>query len=205
MNQDIMIDAVRREDKLSAIQSKSNPTHIPTNLLDTFTPVFIFRHPILMVNSMYKGMLPVTGMLPTDEDFELMGTLRWTQLLYDYFVSQGKEPTIVEAQDFVYNTKATTDKLCNILGIDPEGVKETWDPLPREHWPDHSTAVAFMGDMMASRGIERRAEEVNSAVSSHVSFGVDANELNSQLSGLSSFNQRRRSGGRNMVRTLPRA
>lgn len=78
-----------------------------------------------MVSSQYRGLLPVTGVHPLDEDFECFGTLRWTQIMYDYFVSIGIKPIIVEAVDFIYNTKATTDKLCGMLGLDPEGVKDS--------------------------------------------------------------------------------
>ena len=114
-----------------------------------------------MVNSLYRAQLPETGMQPTDEDFAAWGTLSWCRILYDYFVSRGHRPPIIDAEDVIYNTKPTTDKLCKVLGIDPEGVKETWDPLPKAYWPHHKMAVAFTGELMRSSGIERRAEQVS--------------------------------------------
>lgn len=54
---------------------QSNPTCIPDNVLDTFTPIFVIRHPILMVDSLYRVQLRADmGQLPTDEDFEVNGT-----------------------------------------------------------------------------------------------------------------------------------
>jgi hypothetical protein len=84
-------------------------------------------------------------------------------MLYDYFVSIGKRPVLVEAQDFVYNTKPVMDKVCRELGIDENGWTDTWDPVPNEYWPDHKIGTVMTGAMMASSGLERRAKEVSSA------------------------------------------
>ena len=114
-----------------------------------------------MVGSQYRVQQPIMGQLPTDEDFIAFSSLRWCRILFDYFVSQGQKPALVDAEDVIWKTKATTDKLCAQLGIDPEGIKDTWDPVPKEYWPDHKIAIAFTGDMMGSKGIERRGKEVS--------------------------------------------
>ena len=137
LKQDLIIDALRRETEALPAQISHNPTCIPDDVLDTFTPVFVFRHPILMIDSLYRVQLPVMGLLPGDEDFEAYGTLRWCQILFDYFVSKGHTPAVVEAQDFIHNTMPTLHELCRILGIDPEGVRDTWDPVPKVYWPNH--------------------------------------------------------------------
>ena len=111
-----------------------------------------------MVNSMYKVQLPVYGWAPGDEEFDISTSLRWAKCLYEYFINQGHNPIILDAEDVIYNTKAITDKLCDFLGIDSDGVKETWDPLPREQWPDHSIGNALTGHLMGSSGVERAKE-----------------------------------------------
>ena len=131
--------------------------------MDTLTPVFVFRHPALMVPSLYRGANSISGWEPGDEDFEISTTLRWNQYLYDYFVARGRRPAVIEAQDFVYNTRPIMDKLCRHLGIDESGWSEKWHPLPKEHWPDHKIAMAMTGDAMASSGLERRAKGVSVA------------------------------------------
>ena len=98
-----------------------------------------------MVDSLYRALQPITGISPCDEDFEACGTLRWCRILFDYFVSKGHKPAVIEAQDFIYSTKPAMDQLCRTLGIDANGWKDTWDPIPREHWPDHKVGNAMVG------------------------------------------------------------
>lgn len=145
---------------------RSNPTCIPDDIMQTLTPVILFRHPMLSVPSHYSIAHPeaVAGLDPDDEDFEVWTTYRWTRYIYDYFVSIGRTPTVVEAQDYIYNTKPTMNKLCRELGIDEDGWIDKWDPVPKEYWPDHSVGNAMTGGMMSSAGIERRLTEVSSGV-----------------------------------------
>ena len=56
----------------------------------------------------------------------VVGTLRWCRFLFDYFKSKGTTPALVEAVDFIHNTKPTMNKLCHTIGIDPEGIKDSW-------------------------------------------------------------------------------
>jgi hypothetical protein len=131
--------------------------------METLTLIMLFQHPALSVPSLYRSTNSVSGWEPDDEDFEINCTLRWTQYLYDYFVAKGRKPAVVEAQDFVYHTKPTMNALCRHVGIDEDGWSETWDPLPKEHWPDHKNAVATTADLMASSGLQRRAQGVSEA------------------------------------------
>lgn len=32
-----------------------------------------------------------------------------------------------------------------IYGLDPDGVKQTWDPMPEEYWPKAEVARVFVG------------------------------------------------------------
>ena len=150
MKQDLVLDSIRG-DPFAQPTEQGNPTCIPDDVLNSFTPIFVIRHPILMVDSLYRCQLPVMGQLPTDEDFEVNGTLRWCRFLFDYFKAKGSTPALVEAVDFIHNTKPTMDKLCQTIGIDPEGIKESWDPVPEEYFPKHSVAVAFTGEIPLGR------------------------------------------------------
>lgn len=72
--QDLILKLIRG-DPFAQMELRSNPTCIPDVLLDSFTPVFVIRHPILMVDSLYRVQLRADmGQLPTDEDFEVNGT-----------------------------------------------------------------------------------------------------------------------------------
>jgi hypothetical protein len=120
-----------------------------------------------MVPSQYRGAHSVSGLAPGDEDFEIWSSLLWCQLLYDYFVSQGKKPVLVEAQDFIYNTEPIMTKVCRELGIDENGWSDKWDPVPAEYWPDHEIGNAMTGALMSSAGIERRLKEVSPSSTMH--------------------------------------
>ena len=155
-----MINEIRNAPSPLATHIQTNETYVPTEIMDTLTPIFVIRHPILMVDSQYRTGLPVMDIHPSDEDFHLLNTLRWCRILYDYFEAKGQKPVIVEAQDFIYKTKALTDKLCNTVGIDPEGMVEKWEPFPYQEYLDHKIAIAYTGDLWRSTGVERRAAEV---------------------------------------------
>lgn len=161
-DQDLILNYIRREEGSVLPPVTSNPTYIPDTILETLTPIMLFRHPILMVHSRYCATSPpeIAGLQPLDEDFEAFGTQQWCRVLYDYFVSIDKKPAVVEAQDFVWKTQPTMEKLCQVVGIDPAGVKETWDPVPKGYWPDHKIAKAMTGVMLSSSGLERRGKAV---------------------------------------------
>ena len=160
LKQDVMLSTLRRDDRVTVFPSLAeNPTYIPDNALKTLTPIFIIRHPQLMVDSLWRAQQELTKMLPEDEDFEFQITLKWTRILYDYFKDQlSIEPVIIESEDFIYKTKAVTDKLCALYGLDPEGVRETWDAVPEEYWPESKVARTYVGHMLVSKGIERGGE-----------------------------------------------
>lgn len=157
MRQDVILSTLRREDRDTVFPPVSdNPTYIPVNLLKTLTPIITIRHPLLVVDSAWRAQVEITKALPEEEDFEFQATLKWARILYDYFKDQlAIEPVVLESEDFIYKTKAVTDKLCAMYGLDPEGVKDTWDPVPKQYWPKQKVTTAYLGHMLASKGIER--------------------------------------------------
>lgn len=160
IKQEIILETLRREDKDTVFPAREeNPTYIPDDLLRTLKPIILIRHPQLMIGSLWRAQQELTQMEPWDEDFEFQITLKWTRILYDYYKDQlGIEPVVLDSEDFIYNTKAVTDRLCEMYGLDPEGVKVTWDPLPKEYWPKSEVARTYLGHMLASKGVERGSE-----------------------------------------------
>lgn len=155
--QDVILSTLRRENKDTVFPPVSdNPTDIPENLLKTLTPIITIRHPLLMIDSLFRTTHELTKMVPEDEDFEYESTLKWSRIMHGYFVDQlGTEPIVLDSEDFIYNTSTVTDKLCAIWRLDPDGVKDTWDPVPKEYWPKQDITTAYIGHMLASKGIER--------------------------------------------------
>lgn len=172
LDQDLILSTLRREDKATVFPPvASNPTYISDDLLKTLTPIITIRHPLLMIDSLWRAQQALTKMVPEDEDFEFQITLKWTRILYDYFKDQlGIEPVVLDSEDFIYNTKAVTDKLCAMYGLDPDGVKDTWDPVPKEYWPKSEIAKTYVGHMLASKGIERSEKVIKDPANNETMF-----------------------------------
>lgn len=162
LKQDLILALLRSSDEDKAFQTPAeNPTHIPEDMVKTLKPIFIVRHPVLRMDSFWRSEQTSVGLnlQPTDEYFEYLITLKWARVLYDYFnETLGMEPVILDSDDFVYSTKATMDNFCAMLGLDPEGVKDEWDPVPKESWPKSEVSKVFLGDLLSSRGVIRNAE-----------------------------------------------
>ena len=131
MNQDLLLNTLRREPDQALPKITENPTYIPDDIMKSLTPVLVFRHPALIVPSQHKAANEVSGLESEGEDYSIWCSIQWTRYLYEYFVAKGQSPAVIEAQDFVHNTKPTMDALCRHLGIEEDGWAKTWDPLPR--------------------------------------------------------------------------
>lgn len=74
---------------------------------------------------------------------------------FDAKRGDGQVPIVVDAEDVVHNTEATISLLCSHLGIDANGAQYTWDPAPREEWPDDPIMQGFFVDMLNSSSVKR--------------------------------------------------
>lgn len=155
--QEVILSPLRRQDRNTVFPPVSdNSTFVPDDLLKTLTPIITIRRPLRMIDSLWRVTHELTKMVSGDEDFDLQGTLKWTKSMYDCFKARlGIEPVVLDSEDFICNIKALTEKLCAMWSLDPEGVKDTWDPVPKEYWPKQRITTEFIGHMLASKGIER--------------------------------------------------
>ena len=132
-----------------------NPTCVPDWLFDTCKPIIVIRHPARMIPSFYKTMSAMSYNLPGDEDFYLCTSLRYSRMLHDLFRAQGREAIVVDGDDVIWRTQEMTSNVCNVLGIDPEGVKEQWEPTAAEQRPTHPIIAGFTTTIHESTGVER--------------------------------------------------
>lgn len=89
-----------------------------------------------------------------------MTWLYFSRILFDLFKSQGRSVIVVEGDDVVNRTKEMTDNVCNAIGIDPEGVTQTWKTTPEEDRHPNVIIRAFLSTIYDSTGVERSAEKV---------------------------------------------
>lgn len=73
--------------------------------------------------------------------------------IYDWYISQGIEPVVVDAEDVVERPEMTA-KLCEILGMDAGGVKTEWDTVPEATQLKFSQRRRqFLSTIMDSTGV----------------------------------------------------
>ncbi len=124
----------------STVLSRTNPTLLPDQLLHSFSPIFLFRHPACFIRSYYRACAAIyvdhdTRDLHRDE-FIITASLRWLRLLYDWYANEYKEnssnlpwPIVIESDDFLHEPQIV-QKLCATAGLDPKYLRYKWDVTP---------------------------------------------------------------------------
>ena len=147
-----------------------NPTAMPDDMFHNMTnPVVLIRHPALVVSSFWRAQHANFGLDVTDEGFEMLTMQRTSRFLVDHIQRLRKEasaedreggPIIIDAEDAVHRTESLCNKLCEILCIDLNGVRFTWDALPKEK-RIHPLQPHFRGELDDSTGVVRPTETVS--------------------------------------------
>lgn len=105
----------------------------------------------------YRAQRPVFKEQADEDIFEAMATSRWAQMVFDTYRarSEAAEPIVIDAEDVVHHTKPLIQKLCALLGIDPDGVQYVWDAVTREAWPSDPIMQGFFKTLLKSHGVQR--------------------------------------------------
>ncbi|KAK3191507.1 hypothetical protein K4F52_002322 [Lecanicillium sp. MT-2017a] len=117
-----------------------NPTFFPDDLLTSWLPVFIIRHPALVFESWYRAEIRVRPTDISDKSFAYFTTFRYSRELYDWFLSdeaasanqedsfpttRQSEPIVIDADDVIENR--SLEKLCELCNMDPSLIKFKWE------------------------------------------------------------------------------
>jgi hypothetical protein len=159
---DIVLATLRSSISVAEVlQQYPNPTEIDDELLKSFTPVFLIRHPALVVRSYWQVNVENVHSEPEDEQFKWMISVRWVRILFEYFRQQhkGQIPVLIDAEDVVYRTSELADELCQRLGVDAGGVITQWTPEGRD---PNDAGHFFHARLRESAGIERAEGGVSS-------------------------------------------
>lgn len=133
-----------------------NFTIIPDALLlkPGTVALLTIRDPRLAVPSAYRtlarfGLSHGSGRL----NFLLSTGLIWSQALYDYYVSNGIQPLVVDGDDVMTNENFVR-YLCSCAGLEPDEVYTTWSaPTEEEREGIHPMFYASQGTLIESSGI----------------------------------------------------
>ena len=141
--------------------SSQNPTIVPDAVF--FHPgtkiVFTMRHPILVVESLLRGWLSISGREIPRSSQKTGSTLHWQRMLYDWLnearSSRGPDIVIADAEDFAGPDKERfMTKLCCRIGLDSNSVIYTWNKMSDQEFSamPNFEQVAFR-TILCSEGI----------------------------------------------------
>lgn len=133
-----------------------NPTMIPDGLLlqSGTVPIFNIRDPRLVVPSAYRTMHAMDLAHGGGRANYLITTCHiWSRLLYDFYVSHGVKPIVVDADDFM-TSEDFVRHLCSQAGLDPAQAYFSWSiPTKEEQNEIHPYYYASQSTLINSSGI----------------------------------------------------
>lgn len=139
---------------------------IPENLLlhPGTIPLFTIRHPVLYVPSSIRGIKKAeTG---TTRASYLIGTsLGFSREIYDWFVAQGVEPVVAEADDYMTSADFN-QRLGERLSLDPALVAVSWPRTTEDEQKlMHPVLLRMQETLVKSQGLDssRAARNVDLA------------------------------------------
>lgn len=151
-----IVHGMNRDPTYSLTALGPNPTYIPDPIFAALRPMILIRHPVPHINSTYRSVIDIGMQIRTgDEDLDILVSHRYFRYLFDMFRAQGRQPVVVDSEDLLWRTGEVTERICEELGVDREGLRETWTPTPEEERPTHPILAPFTITIHASKGIER--------------------------------------------------
>lgn len=132
-----------------------NISLIPENLLlhPGTIPLITIRHPILYVPSAIRAMRKA-GTGSTRATFMIGSNLGFSREIYDWFVAQGIEPVVAEADDYMTSSEFSL-RLAERLGLDPASVAVTWPKTTEDEQKlMHPTLLRIQETLVRSQGLD---------------------------------------------------
>ncbi|TKA65160.1 hypothetical protein B0A49_13018 [Cryomyces minteri] len=150
--------------------SSLNETVLPDEILQTFLPTFLVRHPALVFPSRYRAMVDIEGAesaKAADAQFAMEMTLHWTRALFDWYAQNLKPsqagcdsdvawPLVLDANDVITEPDVVV-RLCETVGMDPAKMQYTWEPASEEEKAQIPTDAErrFLSTLLSSTGIQK--------------------------------------------------
>jgi hypothetical protein len=165
LKQDVMFPLLREENS-DFSQSYPNPTVIPDDLFNTLLPIMVIRHPVIAIDSIVRTIAGhITSSTLEQEYLNFPATIKPCRYLYDVFCSQGRKPLVVDGDDVLWRTDEIAKAVCDYIGIDFSGVKETWTPYTEQERPNgNAYFYQWTKTNWESEGIERPDQKVGASV-----------------------------------------
>jgi len=139
-----------RAEETEELFLKNMPHHIEgvdISVLDDFQPVFLIRHPSLMIHSFSK-VIPevVLDDLALKQQWELL----------QQFQERGLQPLVVDSASILKDPSSSLPRLCQALDLPFEPSMLLWTPGPLPQ--DGAWATYWYGSVHASSGLKKKEE-----------------------------------------------
>lgn len=148
-----ILDYINHANHKTAPAHPENFSIVPDSLLLTpgTVPILNIRHPKLVVPSTWRTLnkmgLPHGAGRP---NFLIVTSHIWSRALYDFFLSKGIEPLVVDADDFM-TSEEFVRHLCSKAGLDPDQAYFSW-PTDGDKDKHHPMYYASQSTLLNSAG-----------------------------------------------------
>ncbi|KAJ6779663.1 hypothetical protein PWT90_08909 [Aphanocladium album] len=142
----------------SSSLARTNPTMLPDKILLSFVPVFLIRHPALVVDSYHraKGFLSAAKLRQSQVAHST--GLQLTRALFEWYstastaAAEGKgRPILVDADDVLEGD--TVQRLARAVGMDPDQILGRWETRSTDELEPGNKR--FVTGLWCSTGIDR--------------------------------------------------
>lgn len=149
----------------SSIKEGSNFNLIPEKLLlnPGTVPLFTIRNPVLCVPSTIKSIRDTKTGGASLPAYNIGTNLGFARELHDWYKSNGIEPVVVDADDYM-TSEHFSRRLAQRIGLDPGQVTVAWEPTPAEQQAQmHPVLRAIQKTLIDSKGLvpRRAAKNIN--------------------------------------------
>ncbi|KAI5361287.1 Putative P-loop containing nucleoside triphosphate hydrolase [Septoria linicola] len=149
-----------------SLYTELNETILPDAYLLSWRPVFLIRHPIRVFESAWGSMNDVfkhsaETMTRGSDDKSKEATIKanmtykFHRTLYNFYVSRGVRPILIDADDLIVHTQAITQKLAQQIGLDPSKLLYEWEALSEAELAKQEVQFRIMlSSLHASKGVQ---------------------------------------------------
>ncbi|KAM0549201.1 hypothetical protein ACHAPJ_009510 [Fusarium lateritium] len=131
----------------SGKRSVLNKTVLSDELLRTFKPTFLIRHPALTLASMYRAARSDALNREHKEPSLVEQSSIWIRTLFDFYQAQhdngGERPLVLDADDMMTSPELML-KYAKVAGLDPDKLRFSWEKATQEALNEMSAMAKMM-------------------------------------------------------------
>ncbi|KAM0192399.1 hypothetical protein ACHAPI_008346 [Fusarium lateritium] len=115
-------------------RSPLNKTVLSDEMLKTFKPLFLIRHPALSLPSLYRATRSDEFQRESKEPSVMERSSIWIRSLFDFYEAhqrEGEPPLVLDADDMMTSPELMI-KYVTLAGLDPDKLRFTWEKATPE-------------------------------------------------------------------------